>query len=296
MSSPEESPADAEESVGFVLRRMRQQAGMTGSQLGALAGMSQAKISRIETASVTPDPADVARIVETLGAGEHEVRALVDRAERAHEQMTDWRPSSPASSTDQRLAELESRASVIRDFQPALIPALLQTSGYARAAYLHLPQSDSSEMAALTAASERIRRQKILADPEKEFRFVVSEAVLRRPICSAEEMLAQIRRIRQLAHSDNVTITVVPDDCHTTFAALHGFTIFDEASVMVGVLNTTLASRGSGDVALYRRVFDSLEANASADPGPILDSYLRIHLARLSHDLGPATDREGGGW
>jgi transcriptional regulator with XRE-family HTH domain len=295
MSSPEESSAESREPIGIVLARLRRRAGLTGSQLGLRARMSQAKISRIETGSITPDPADVRDLATALRADKHEVQRLVDLAERAHEQMTDWRPSSPMLSPDQRLAKLETEARIIRDFQPALIPELLQTSDYARAAYLHLPQSDMSEMAALTAASERIRRQKILADPAREFRFVLSEMVLRGSMFSPEEMLAQIQRIRRLAETDNVTISIVADESPTTLPPLHGFTILDDASVMVTVFNTVLASRGGGDVTLYRRLFDSLEASADADPGPILDTYLRRHLARLMRDLGAATDHEVGG-
>ena len=44
------------------LRRLRRQAGLTGDRLAARAGMSQSKISKIETGKILPSLLDVAAL------------------------------------------------------------------------------------------------------------------------------------------------------------------------------------------------------------------------------------------
>jgi hypothetical protein len=52
----------------------------------------------------------------------------------------------------------------------------------------------------------------------------------------------------------------------------------DDRVVVVDVFNTSLTARGRLDVALYRQVFDTLEAAATDDIDPILDRYLDLYL------------------
>jgi transcriptional regulator with XRE-family HTH domain len=51
---------ESSEAAGVVIARLRRRAGLTGQQLGALVRMSQAKISRIETAQSSLTAADAA--------------------------------------------------------------------------------------------------------------------------------------------------------------------------------------------------------------------------------------------
>src|SRR5512132_1347039 len=88
------TPDNAEEPVGAVLARMRRAKRITGAKLAAVVGMSQPKISRIERGKGLPDPEDVRQIARALGADEDAVRVLVERTERLHGRMTDWRPAS----------------------------------------------------------------------------------------------------------------------------------------------------------------------------------------------------------
>lgn len=296
MTDSHGAPHDPDEPVGATLLRMRKAARLTGKQLAARVDMSQPKISRIERGQGLPDPDDIATIARELGAGEALVRDLMERAESAHDRLTDWRPTAVGLAGRQRSVEQsESTTQVVRDFQPAVVPGLLQTSGYARsilmafqslAALDRTPPADNSALAedadVLAAVSGRVRRQEVLADQSKNFRFVITEPVLRSRFCPPIEMLGQIARLREIAAGPrNIVLLIVRDDAIVDIPPMHGFTLFDDRMIIVDVFNTGLVSRGRNDARQYRQVFDWFESRAEADVDPILVRYERLYLDRL---------------
>lgn len=68
------------------LRTLRRASGLTGARLAARVGMSQAKISKIETGRVLPSALDVERILDALGVqpGDEEVTRLLELARVAN--------------------------------------------------------------------------------------------------------------------------------------------------------------------------------------------------------------------
>jgi transcriptional regulator with XRE-family HTH domain len=275
-----------DESVGATLARMRRERGLTGAQLAALVDMSQPKISRIERGRGFADPVDIGAVARALGADESVVAALMDRAGRSHDEMTDWRVTADnLASRQTTVAAWESAATVIREFQPALVPGLLQSSGYAQATLSGFQrlalEGTASELAVLTAVAERLRRQQSLADAGKSFFFVITEQVLRNEICAPSDMLAQIERIRETAaRRSNVQLGIIPDGARLELPPLHGFFVLDDAMVILDILNTGILTRGHKDVATYIRAFEMFEAQAVA-PGELLDKYEAHYISRL---------------
>jgi transcriptional regulator with XRE-family HTH domain len=267
---------------------MRRDQRLTGAQLAKRVGMSQPKISRLENGIGLPDPEDVARIARELGAGAEEIRRLMELAERSHNRMTDWRPFPVALASKQRVvARSEFDARVIRQFEQAIICGLLQTSGYARAVLttfqeLVLPDTESAVgVHVAEAVSVRMQRQEVLADESKSFHFVLAEAALSNRICPPEEMLAQIRRLRQVARQDNVSLAIIPADVEWRVPPMHSFQLFDERTVAVDLFNTGLESHGKADAQMYRQVFDWLSEQAVEDIDLILDRYLDRYIGLL---------------
>jgi len=296
MSADLDTPGDEDKQVGAALAQMRRRQGLTGARLAALTGMSQPKISRLERGVGVPDPADVAIIARALGADETLTQTLVERAEKSHDRMTDWRPSAvgPAGRQD-AISDWESAAEVVRDFQPTLVPGLLQTSGYARAAlrsFMQLAPLNADELtdkALVNAVAARIRRQQVLADPAKSFRYVITEGVLRNPICPPAEMLAQISHLREVsAEKTHVQIRVLADGQPAPVPPLHGFALFDDKLIIVDLYNTGLISRQRRDVESYLRLFDMFEGRAT-ELEPILAKYQALYVEQLRRpSAGPA--------
>src|SRR5690349_439533 len=104
-------PEDAELPIGAVLKRLRRQARLTGQELGRRAGMSQAKISKIETGAIQPSTEDVQRLAHELGASPAELDNLLRRAEELRDHMLDWRLGRRDPATWQHeIAQLEAAA------------------------------------------------------------------------------------------------------------------------------------------------------------------------------------------
>src|SRR5436305_4684461 len=119
--------------VGRTLAALRRDKGLTGAQLGRLAGMSQAKISRIETGALAPDRGDVERLARALDARPDVVRRLVDQVEGRHNRMTDWRLTASGgrvSKGQKEIAAIEDSTTVFRLFNPTVFSGLLQTAEY----------------------------------------------------------------------------------------------------------------------------------------------------------------------
>jgi transcriptional regulator with XRE-family HTH domain len=290
-------PEETEESVGAALARMRRERGWTGAELASRIGMSQPKISRIERDRGTSDPGDIGVVARALGADEAVAQALTERAERAHGRLAEWLPATPTIAGRQRtLADWESATEVVRNFEPVLLTGLLQTSGYARAVLraiqgLHqLDAGQPSEQVVRAAVAARIKRQEVIADRAKTFRFVITEAVLRNEICPAEEMLAQVSVLLELTErQDNVLLGIIPDGTRVEVPPLHGFTLYDDRMVLIDVFSTGLSSRARADLASYRTVFDRYERHVAADSSPILRRYREYYIDRLRPQAEPTT-------
>ncbi|MFC3741075.1 helix-turn-helix domain-containing protein [Paractinoplanes deccanensis] len=273
-----------------MLARMRRARELTGAMLAAQVGMSQPKISRIERGQGAADPEDVAVIARALGATESEAQALKERAERAHNRVTDWRPTATNLAGRQgTLAGWELAATEIRDFQPALITGLLQSDRYARAAlsgFQRSPQPQNRDAALHSAVLARLGRQQALADGGKTFHFVFTESVLRNRICSPIDMLGQIEKLREVGEQPNVRIAIIPDDAEVELPALHGFVLYDDDLVVIDLFNTGLTTRGRTDVAEYREVFDAFARHATADVAEMLDRYHGYYLDQIQRPGG----------
>jgi transcriptional regulator with XRE-family HTH domain len=285
--STNQDASSADEPVGQTLARLRRAKGITGAQLAARTGMSQPKISRIERGR-GGDPADILLIGRELGLPDEEIRLLVERAGVPRDRMTDWRPVSPNLSDMQReIGEWESATSTLRIFESTIIHGLLQTSGYATSILTEtqrlagLEGGAISEAAALEAVSGRIRRQEVLADQSKTFRFVMAEAALAMRVCPPAEMMVQIDKIRQVATRENVSVKIVPEDTTWGIPPQHGFVILDDRLVSVDLYNTGLTSRGKLDLVRYSNVFDTFDALATEDIEPILTKYDNLYLGLL---------------
>src|SRR6185312_4649887 len=111
-----------------------------------------------------------------------------------------------------------------------IVPGLLQTADYARLRLaenveFHEAPGDDLEDALLM----RMRRQQVLYDRGKRFRFIVTESVLRMLLCPVDVMRGQLDRLTALIGLGNVELGVIPNGAALPLAPLHGFVMFDDA-------------------------------------------------------------------
>ncbi|WP_159944989.1 MULTISPECIES: helix-turn-helix transcriptional regulator [unclassified Nocardiopsis] len=241
------------------LRRVRKRAGFTGERLAASVGMSQSKISKIETGKLVPSSVDVERILRVVQATPQEIEEISSLARLANTEYQNWRASLRRGLHHKQaeLATLEATSSTFRYFLPAMITGLLQTPEYARASLASLPGDHTR------ALMRRFERQSILYDTSKDFTFLLTEQALRWPLCRPGEMSVQLERIAALSELPNVRIGVIPLDRVTVpEGPLSTFTVYDQNLATVETFTGALLIRSAQDVALYIETFHLFEENA----------------------------------
>lgn len=253
--------------LGLALRGLRLDAGLTGQQLAEQAGLSQSTVSRIELGQAMPSLADVERWAYVTRASSNQLAELRALAEAAAVETITWRKVIRRGLPDlqQDVRELEHDAATILNFQPTIIPGLLQTADYAR----RIVQSGYPEGRPDigTAVDSRLERQAILYDETRHLEFVVAEAALRWRIGPRHTMLAQLDRIATVATLPSVTIGIIPQNAEVPAWHIHGFTILDDRPagppiVRVETLTTGLSISDGPSVERYRQAFRLLKEAA----------------------------------
>ena len=206
--------------------------------------------------------------------------------ELAHEsrQRAWWQESSldPALET---LIGMEGAAKSISEFEPLLIPGLLQTPEYARAVVNAYRGGDAGANRAAFAA--RMRRQDILQDgPSPRLSVVLDEAALRRRVGGTAVMREQLQHLADSVEQHGVLLQVIPFAAGVHVGTLNGFIIleFDQpipsipAAAVPGVVYVETLAGGTyydqpGEVERHLKAFTELSRSAIT-PEKSLD-YLR---------------------
>lgn len=243
MATPREQLAD-------LLHKSRIDAGY-GSH-GALArklNVSRPVVTKAENpAHPVPSDAVLAAWAGATGAG---LDVLIDLAQRARSGPPGWFA---------KWTDIEARASLIRWFEPLLIPGLLQVESYASAVLAWKPDSASTE----ANLQSRLARQSVL--DRAELRVVILESVLYREVGDAATMGDQIKHLLTVGGRPSVMLQVV-EDAPAVAGALGGaFAIATEGTADVAAYaesNIQGAVYTDADlIARAARVFDGLRADA----------------------------------
>ncbi|WP_275414727.1 helix-turn-helix domain-containing protein [Plantactinospora mayteni] len=181
-----------------MLKFARSRSGMTQDQLAERLNVSTSLIAKFETNRLIPKH-DTARNLD----------AVFDSGDMFQESAAEARAFSGELVFMRPWLEYEQRATMIRTFQPTVVPGLLQTEAYARAllrdAGTRVPDLDG-------VLASRIARAEVLRRDDQPCRLfaVVDETVLRRPVGGPKVMAEQLHAIVQACALPNVSVTVVP--------------------------------------------------------------------------------------
>ena len=195
------------------LRKAREAAGKTQRDVAKAMDWSQSKLIRIETGAVNISTNDLRALLNHYGTESDRIETLVDLA-RAAREVPRWNAYREIASPE-FIAFLgyESSASIIRNFEPLVIPGLLQTEEYARAVFTTL-QPDASQEKIDGLVDLRTQRQDIFTrDPLPQLHFILDEAVIHRLVGGPEVAGRQLRHLREMTNLPNVTIRIVPFSC-----------------------------------------------------------------------------------
>jgi hypothetical protein len=161
--------------------------------------------------------------------------------------------------------EFEAAASITRNFEPLLVPGLLQTEDYARTVFRQF-SGDVPDKRIDAQVEVRLRRQELLDRDDSPLLFLIlDEAATRRQVGGPDVMRRQLRRLTEMAARPHITVEVVPFSAGVHPGLLGSFVIHefpDPADDDVLYLESPqgeVISRDDPDLILhYREVFEDL--------------------------------------
>lgn len=267
--------------LGRELRRLRDSAGLSGRDVAPDVGVSQPTISRWEKGEKVPTTREARAFAEAVGASQEEADHLLQLADAARSEVVAWRAAlRERGHLQDQVRELEATARRLRNYQPVLIPGLLQTAEYARRVFPLVDRTGHQEYAA--AVASRMQRQEILYDATRRFDFLIAEIALRLPLGGPEVLRPQFDRIAQVSTLENVTIGVIPMDVPPSAIGWHPFVIYEDVVegdpfVRIEMAHGMSTIDRPDDVTLYQSLADTLAGDAvyGSDARTLLDRVAR---------------------
>ncbi|WP_406365325.1 helix-turn-helix domain-containing protein [Streptomyces sp. NBC_00645] len=268
--------------LGARLRELRADSGLTGKALAAGLGWPASKISKIELGKQSPTVDDLRVWTDAVGAADA-LPELTSRLRTLETQYAAWRRQLAAGVRARQEAwhVTESGAAEVRNFESAVIPGLLQTAEYARHMFIRTTELHRTKQDVEAGVNARLQRQQALYTPGRSFHFIIWEPALHMLLCPREVMAGQLDRLTTLFGMTTVTLSIVPLGASLSVVPTHGFWIFDDQLVMAETIGAELRLTDAADLALYRTVWDELEAAAATGR----EAHRFIARARVS--LGP---------
>ena len=225
MTTPRQ-PTVVGRGLGGELRALRKARRLTLKAVAERLGWPISKISRIETGKQGIRPTDVASLLVVYEVTGAEHKRLLTMAERSDDTGW-WEIIGGLSKESRTLIQLETEATAIAEFEPLLVPGLLQTPDYTRAVMRACGVSDTDLEGRVAA---RMGRQAILSrDDPPEFHALVDESALHRAIGGRRTMARQLRRLLETTDYPDITLRVLPLDLAAHTGLDGSFTILDFA-------------------------------------------------------------------
>lgn len=196
--------------LGRELRRLRDAAGLTLEAAGRQVGSSGSRIQRIESGDIKVRPGDVMELLVSYGVpidgepGQSLLTMARELREAGWWQRLDTLPPRYAT-----MIAYEEEATEIRNFEPVLIPGLLQTEAYARAV-ISVGQETNGEIIEQRVQA-RMQRQAVLTRKQNRPKLdvVISEAALMVEVGGLDVMREQLDHLVSVAARANITIQVL---------------------------------------------------------------------------------------
>jgi transcriptional regulator with XRE-family HTH domain len=274
------------------LRQLRLARKLTVHQVAAAMECSPGKISRVETASVGAQLADVRLLLDIYGVDDVERERMLDLVREARKRPSWWHEyAGVLPQGAMRFFGLEDEATTIDEYSGSLIPGLLQVDGYGRALMATATDKvttveDPAETADLRAKLRAQRQHLLSRDGAPRVRYVLDEAALAVRFGGPAVMVEQLDNLLEVADRPNVTLRVMPLGADAFAAAGGRFTIFSfanpgEDSSVVYIDGRTFSHYREAvkEVRLYRSDFSELVDKScdSSDSVEVIKRWAEVH-------------------
>ena len=253
--------------LGGRLRALREAAGLSGTELAAALGpgWAQSKISRLEGGRQLPTEAEIQAWGKAIGADPEPLLALRGKASAAYAFDRDQiAGAGGAVGVQDHLGAMQrSCTTLLGEYQPALVPGLLQTASFRREMaegdeFLEADGISPDDIGPLVAGL--LRRQSILYEGGRRIVHVLGEAAMRTRVrgVSVDTMRAQLSHIADTVSIPKHDLGIVPFGVALPVEPLSGFVIYDSDLVVIETLGGDLQIAEPELIARYHRWLDQL--------------------------------------
>ncbi|MET7332624.1 helix-turn-helix transcriptional regulator [Nonomuraea sp. NPDC005650] len=268
MPSQQGSPTVRRLRLGQELRLLRERRSLTGARAAKDLGWSASKVSRIEAAKTMPSADDIKAMAELYhldGPKLDELFGLLRDAEQRG-WWEDYENALPEEYT--RFLGLEAEATHQRNWEPQVVPGLLQTEDYAREVILATRGiSRITHSGVRSRVEARLDRQQHVLHRADAcvLHVVLDESALTRRFGEPAVMCEQMEHLLEVSLLPHVSVQVLTmDSLHpvNTGAFIHlKFSAFDEV-VYLEQLYTAHFVEDLERVAGYETAFDHIRSEA----------------------------------
>ena len=250
--------------LGRRLRELRAAAFPSGSALARYLGWHQTRVSKLEQGVQHPTEDDLHRWAAAVGATTEQSAELFDLASAARVEYATFRqryrhyggPIAEQASTTRR----DAASGRIAEFQPAMVPGLLQTAAYAREV-LAQPCGPTAAGACPQDIEQivatRLERQQVLYEGQHSIQLVLGEAALHTRFGATETLLGQLDRLLVLADYPHIQLGVVPFTEPLPVYPLTNFVLYDD-HVLIESLTAQHRLDDPTELATYANYLDQL--------------------------------------
>lgn len=226
-ANPTYSPSVRRRRLGRHLRSLRDKAGYTMADVSQRLGWAKAKVGKLETSELkTVKPSDLDSLLTLYGVEDDKQREALHQLARDAKQRGWWWKYRDVFGAES-LPDFETEASLIRTYEVAIVPGLLQTPEYAEGVFLGGRYTSPDKIKRQVDA--RMERREILTRYERPPRLVavIDEAALRRPMGDRDVMRGQFEYLLRIGQLPNIDIQVLPFAVGPHAALGMSFTLLD---------------------------------------------------------------------
>jgi transcriptional regulator with XRE-family HTH domain len=244
--------------LAATLLKRRTAANLTSRALAERIGVSQSKVSRIETGRVLPTVQEITAWAHATDTDQETLDQLLAHFDAALTEFATYQVAlrEGLAAGQEQVRELESAAATVHYYQGAIIPGLLQTAEYARRVFQLHDAVGGQDYA--SAVAKRLDRQQVLYDETHQFEFLITEQALRARIGPASLVAPQLDRIRQISTLSNVDVGIIPSTAQATALVMHAFVLHEPLDteqppfVLIELAHGEVAVRDPRGVELYQ--------------------------------------------
>ena len=269
------------------LRTLRTRAGLSGKELAEVCGWQPSRVSKIENGKQMPTADDIDTWAQACEADAETTDALLRLLIEAQNNHRDFkrRMRRGQVAVQKTYNELVRDSKVIRHFETAYVPGLLQTPDYARRVLTEMIELHGLDIDDVDGAvATRMQRQQMIYDGSKQFEFLLAEPVLRWMLCPPHVQRGQLDRLQTVIGMPNIRFGIVPMGVPLATTPQNSFQMYDDVAIVETFLGET--THQDDEAAIYGRSMELLWREAATGEDA------RALVVRAVNDL-PSTDESG---